>query len=271
MSISRHWQCMHAKPVLLAACGLFSCLTASRCMCAPQRPAAPSKQKAQTQQPILRGISPEVVVNNAAPATIRLQGKALDLYASLWVLDCDQKRTELKVNHPQSAVFTITLPVSLLKACVLRILTEGGNDFGTPLGVADPAIARLKTAPGYVSGAGVDWGGKFNYAYSGADLPGNSASVGIDADPSKQHLFVLGKHNTPLFRVYALKAPTQAGQVPASIFDLVLPGVDVRDVDWSGDDEVFWIGTISADGTTVEHRRLLSTMTDEPSGSRDQI
>jgi hypothetical protein len=248
------------------AASIVTCLAAA--LPAISLPQSRQHARKKPAAPIVTGISPDVVVPGSAPTTIRLRGTGLNMLSSVSILDCDEKHTQLRVDNPRPATFTVTIPNSLLKPCVLQV-----SDF-FPLGVADPHLAKLKPPHNASINESLDWSGWFNHVLvSGdVDIPPNGEVVNVRVDtPGNHYVFVLGKHDTTLFRVNPLKTPVlSASMEGATEFDLFLPGVKVTDVQWGGDDEGFWIGTLSKDGTQVEDRRLLSSMTDEPSGPLDQ-
>ena len=216
-----------------------------------------------------------MIVAGSAPATIRLRGTGLKILSSLDIMDCDKNQTKLRVDNTPPAALSVTIPASLLlKPCVLRVVSAEGVYFNVPLGVADPQLAKMKSSPYASLAEDTDWGGRFNHvmASGDADIPPNGEAVNIQVNsPGNHYVFVLGKHNITLFRVNPLKPPVPDPSMEgAETFDLFLPGVDVTDVQWSGDDAEFWIGTLSKDGTEVKNRRPLSAMADEPSGSLDK-
>ena len=229
---------------------------------------------AKPANPIFLGISPDVIVGGLSSATVRLRGKGLEVLTSVDILDCDEKHTRLPVDNPRPAAFTVTIPASLLvKPCVLRVSGMEGIFFNVPLGVADPELAKLKPPAYSSSQEELDWGGWFNHLLVSGDIDISSKgeAVSVRVDSGSDYVFILGKHETPLFRVNPLKRPVPDGAMRgATRFDLFLPGVDVTDVQWGGDDEGFWIGTLANNHTEVEDRRLLSSMADEPSGPIDR-
>ncbi len=206
--------------VFFAAFGVI-CLAPILLMASFSQKGHQSLQK-KTANPLLIGISPDVVTSGSAPATIRLRGTRLKLLTSVDLTDCEGHHSELPVANPQSGTFAVTIPVSfLLKPCVLHIS-------GFALGVGDPQLAKF-APPSHASSAGedLDWGGWFNHVMVSrdVDIPSNGEVVNVRVDtPGDQYVFVLGKHNATLFRVNPLKPPVPAMQ-GGTEFDLFLPGV----------------------------------------------
>jgi hypothetical protein len=258
--------------VFLAAC-LVLCFTAIAPRISVSQQLQQSTRKSPPS-PVFSRFSPDVIVGGSEPTIIQLRGTGLKILSSLDILDCDRSRTKLRVDSTRPAALFVTIPAwLLLKPCVLRVVSTEGVYFNVPLGVADPQLAKLKPPPYSSPAEGLHWGGWFNHLMVSGDVDissdGEAVSVRVDS-PEIHYVFVLGKHDVTLFHINPLKSPVPDPSVGGGeAFDLFLPGVEVTDVKWSGDDEEFWIGTLSKDGTKVVDRRLLSSMADEPSGALD--
>jgi hypothetical protein len=171
-----------------------------------------------------------------------------------------------------SAQPSFVLSGSLLaKPCVLRVSSEVAGDF--PLAIADAQLAKLKP-PAYDPDAWTCWGGMFNRVFGAVQItPANpdDAIVGINfTEPGCAPVFVLGKNDTPIFRLKPLPQKNN-DESDKSTITLSLPGVREGDVQWGPKDkENFWLGTLSDDGSQILVRRPLSDMALEPSGSPDK-
>jgi hypothetical protein len=73
----------------------------------------PQYARKKSPNPVFRGISTDVIISGSSSATIRLLGAGQKTAVVVDITDCEQNHTKIRVDNPQPAAFTVTIPASL--------------------------------------------------------------------------------------------------------------------------------------------------------------